>query len=173
MNNRNVILVIGAFVVHLLLQVLVFKDIVMFNVAFCFIYVGFLLLLPFEMNNMALVVIGFIAGITVDIFYDSLGIHASATVFMMFIRGQWVKLITPRGGYEVGAAPTIKAMGFQWFSGYVLPLLFLHQFVLFFVEASGFGLFFFTISKVLSSTIFTFIVLVLGQYLFYTKKASA
>ncbi|MTI21013.1 Rod shape-determining protein MreD [Fulvivirga sp. RKSG066] len=115
-------------------------------------------------------VLGFITGFTVDTFYDSLGIHASASVFIMFIRNYWLNLITPQGGYDLGSVPSIRLNGMQWFSFYVLPLIFVHHSILFFVESAGFGLFGFTLSKIFFSTLFTFVVIIITQYLFYNKR---
>ena len=40
--------------------------------AFCFLYVAFILLLPIEINILALMILGFLTGFIVDIFYNSL-----------------------------------------------------------------------------------------------------
>lgn len=170
MSNRKIIYLVLGFILFVLAQVLIFKNLVLFNIAFCFVYVGFLLILPFEITSIPLILLGFVTGLVIDIFYDSLGIHAAASVLIMFVRTKWIKLITPRGGYEVGATPTIKVMGFEWFTIFALPLILLHHFALFYIEASGFKMFWFTFSKVIASTIFTFIILVLVQYLFYGNR---
>jgi hypothetical protein len=146
------------------------KNLVLFDKAFCFIYIGFLLLLPFETNKVLLLIWGFVIGFFIDIFYDSLGIHMAASVLMVYLRSYWINLITPRGGYEVGMEPTLKLMKFEWFATYSLPLIFVHHFALFYIETGGLSLFFFTFVKVISSVIFTFITIVLLQYLFYPSR---
>ena len=168
--SRNILQIGISFIFFIFLQVLIFRNIFIFGHAACFIYIGFLLLLPFEYNAIILILAGFLTGITIDVFYDTLGIHAASSVLAMFIRSSWVNVITPRGGYEIGAFPSISIMGFQWYLAYALPLIFIHHLALYFIEASGFSGFFFTFSKILSSTVFTFIILVLGQYLVYKKR---
>ncbi len=153
------------FFVYVLAQVLILKNLVLFNSAFCFIYVAFILLLPVETSIVMLLLIGFALGFTIDIFYSSMGIHAFATVLTAYVRNYWLKAITPQGGYEVGMAPSLAANSFSWFLIYILPLLFVHLAVLFFVEASGFHLFGYTLLKILGSLIFTGIVLFLLQSL--------
>jgi len=171
MNSRNLITEIISFVIIILLQVLLFKNIVLFNVAFSFFYLAILLFLPFEVIAISLLFIGFFTGFVVDIFYDSLGMHSASCVLLMFVRNFWIKSITPRGGYEVTSTPTIDSMGLQWFTIYALPLIFIHHFALFYIEAGGFeGLFFLTLSKVLASTLMTFLVIVLYQYLFLVRR---
>jgi len=143
---------------------------VLFDVAFCYVYVAFLLLFPFEIRPVPLMIIGFICGLLIDIFYDTLGMHAAGCVLIAFLRPYWAKAVPPRGGYEMGMKPTIKVMGFIWFLIFTLPLIFIHHFVLFFVEVGGLHLLGFTIVKVISSTMLTFLVIVILQYLFYRSS---
>ncbi|UII34773.1 Rod shape-determining protein MreD [Fulvivirga ulvae] len=170
MLNRRLILQIISFFLYVLVQVLLLQNLVLFDKSFCFLYVAFLLVLPVETGVLTLMTLGFILGISVDIFYDSLGIHAASCVFIMFIRNYWLNLLTPQGGYDTGSMPTVRLNGWQWFSFYALPLIFLHHCVLFFIESAGFGLFGFTLSKAFFSTWFTFAVILITQYLFYNKR---
>jgi len=171
MDTRNLIFTAINFVVFILLQVLVFKNVVLFGYGFVFIYLAFLLLLPFEITAIYLLAGGFLTGFIVDIFYDSLGIHSGACVLMLFARQFWIRSITPRGGYEINSSPTIASMGLQWFTIYSIPLIFVHHAFLFFMEAGGAsGMFAFTLTKVLSSVFFTYFSIVLYQYLFLVRK---
>ncbi len=170
MNNQHIPGLIISFVLYLLLQVTIVRNMVLFDVAFCYVYVAFLLLFPFEIRPVPLMIIGFICGLLIDIFYDTLGIHAAGCVLIAFLRPYWAKAVPPRGGYEMGMKPTIKVMGFIWFLIFTLPLIFIHHFVLFFVEVGGLHLLGFTIVKVISSTMLTFLVIVILQYLFYRSS---
>lgn len=168
--NARIIIQIFSFFGYLLLQVLLLKNFIIGDKAFCFAYIGFLLLIPIETSVLWLMIIGFLMGFTVDIFYDSLGIHAAACVFIMFVRNYWINLLTPQGGYDSGAVPSLALDGWQWFSSYALPMVFLHHLVLFYTQAAGFTFFSFTLLKVLASALFTFIFLFILQYFFYTKR---
>ncbi|UII28835.1 Rod shape-determining protein MreD [Fulvivirga maritima] len=172
MLNKGIITQIFSFILYVLVQVLLLKNIVLFDKSFCFLYIAFLLLIPVEAKVLGLMIVGFITGIAVDIFYDSLGIHAAASVFIMFVRNYWLNMLTPQGGYDSGTVPTISSNGLRWFTSYVLPLIFLHHCVLFLLESWGFGLLGFTLTKAFFSTWFTFIVMLITQYLFYNKKRS-
>ena len=153
------------FFVYVLVQVMLLKNLVLFDSAFCFLYVAFILLLPFELSVTLTILVGFIVGFTVDIFYSSMGIHAFATVLMSYLRNYWLSVITPQGGYDVGNSPTIATNGVQWFLVYAIPLVFIHHFVLFFLEASGFDMFWFTMLKVMGSLLFTMTVIIFLQFL--------
>ena len=168
--TRRAILTFISFFVYVLVQVLLFKNLVLFNTAFCFLYVIFILLLPVETNSLLLLLIGFIAGFTIDVFYDSLGLHALALVLVSYVRNYWLTTITPQGGYDSGASPTLASNGLQWFLVYTIPLLFIHHAVVFFVEASDFSLFWYTMLKVVTSLIFTITVMLILQYLSLDRR---
>jgi hypothetical protein len=155
--------VIG-FGVYALLQIMLFQELVLFRYAFCFVYVAYILLLPMETNSLTLMTLAFLMGVIVDIFYNSLGMHASALVVVAYLRNYWLGAITPQGGYDVGSAPTLAANGLQWFMVYAIPMVFVHHAILFFTEAGGFSMFWFTMLKVMASTVFTSGMIILFQY---------
>jgi len=170
MTRTNIILQILVLVLYILTQVFFFEDVMLFDKAFCFIYIGFILLLPIEVSSLRLLLFAFFAGLAVDVFYNSLGIHASSTLLLAFIRPYWISLITPRGGYEEVFAPTIKELNLGWFTTYAVPLIIVHHFSLYYIDAGGFGDGWYTFSKVLSSTLFTYIIIVIVQMFFYKRR---
>jgi hypothetical protein len=170
MNSKNFIVYIFYFLIFIALQVVILRNVVLFNIAFCYLYIVFLLMLPLESGRITLLVAGFITGLVVDIFYDSLGIHAAACVLMMYLRPYWINLITPRGGYELEMRPTLNFMGFQWFATYIFPLILVHHFSLFLIETGGINLFLHTSLKAVSSTAFTFFTIIIIQFLFFSAK---
>lgn len=169
MSNKTIISVVVSFFLYVLFQVLLLKNFILFDTAFCFLYIAFILMLPLEIGPLVLMIISFAMGFIIDLFYDSLGVNAAASVFIGFLRPYWLNLVTPRGGYEEIVIPNLKTMDFGWFFTYSVPLIFIHHALMFYLEAGGFDMFFYTLSKVFFSTIFTFLIVVLTQYLFYKK----
>lgn len=161
--NRAGIFNVVYFFLYVIAQVLLFKRLVLFNTSFCFLYVAFILLLPVETNKLWLMVLAFFLGFTIDIFYDSLGIHALALVTVAYLRNYWLGTITPQGGYDAGSSPAITN-GVQWFLVYSVPMVFVHLTLLFFVEAGGFVLFWFTMLKIMASLLFTVGVMLMLQF---------
>jgi hypothetical protein len=161
--NRGSIFNVIYFFLYVIAQVVLFKRLVLFNTSFCFLYVAFILLLPVETNNLLLMVLAFFLGFTIDIFYDSLGIHALALVTVAYLRNYWLSSITPQGGYDAGSSPAITN-GVQWFLVYSVPMVFVHLALLFFIEAGGFGLFWFTMLKIMASLVFTVGVMLMLQF---------
>lgn len=168
--TRSGILVVVYFIVYLLAQVMLFKQLVLFNTAFCFVYIVFILLLPIQTNSTVLMFVAFLLGFSVDIFYDSLGLHALSLVLIAYVRNLWLSTITPQGGYDTGQGPTLAMNGLQWFIVYSLPLVFIHHFTLFFVEAGGFRLFWYTMSKVITSLMFTMTIILFLQYFSFKRR---
>jgi hypothetical protein len=164
--NRLNILQILSFFIYLLVQIVILRNAVLFHMAFCFLYIAYLLLMPVDSTSLVLLGVGFLFGFIIDLFYDSLGLHAFACVFIMYVRNFWLNLITPQGGYDSNTTPSLAANGAQWFLVYSVPLIFMHHALLFYIEAGGFGMFWFTLWKVIFSTMFTTLVVVITQYLF-------
>ena len=167
--NRSLIISVLSFLLFIIFQVMLFKRIVLFNTAFCFVYVAFILLLPVDTNPLSLMLIGFALGLITDVFYDHQGMHAAATVAVAYARNYWLASIRPQGGYDPGSAPTVSAQGLIWFLTYITPLLLLHHLILFFIDAGGFGLTGLTLGKTLASLLFTLYTLILHQYFFYKR----
>jgi hypothetical protein len=158
------------FVVFLGLQILLLRNLVLFDTAFCFLYIGFLLFLPIQMPKVMLLVLAFACGITVDIFYDTIGINAAAAVLLAYLRPYVLLVLTPRDDYEKSDSVNVHLMGWRWFSVYALFLIFVHHLTLFFLELGSFRTVGFPLVMVVVSTIFTFLVLVIIQLLFFSAR---
>lgn len=169
MNSTVIIKQSFIWLLYVAAQVLLARNFILFDKAFCFIYIGFILSLPLGIGRIQLLLLAFVTGFFVDIFYDSLGMHTAATVTIAYLRPSWITLITPRGGYENVDKPSLKDLSLSWYLTYGLPLVFIHQLILLFIEAGGFQFFFFTLWKVLFSTFLTVLMLIIVQYLFYSK----
>ena len=167
---NNYIKHITLFVGLVLLQFIFLNNFILFDYAFCFIYIAVILLLPYETPTFLLIAIAFALGITIDIFSDSLGMNAAASVLIAFLRPFILKLITPKGGYDLNFTFSIYKTGFGWFFIYASILIFVHHFFLFLLDASDASLFFNVLSRTLASTLLTLTVLIIGQYLFLSSK---
>jgi len=152
-----------------LIQVFVFNNIQLSGYINPYIYVLFILLLPYETPGWLVLFTGFALGITVDSFSGTLGIHAAATVFMAYMRHHILDVISPRDGYEPGSLPRIYYYGFQWFLKYSLILVFFHHLALFYLEVFEMDHFLQTLGRVLISTIVTVFFIMISQYLIFRR----
>lgn len=167
--NRYTIFKVISFFVYLLAQVLIFNKVVLFDTAYSFIYIGFLLTLPIELAVIPGMLIGMSLGLGIDAFTNTFGLHAAASVLIMYFRPILLSGLTPQGGYPAGAIPRPNVLGLSWFATFALPLIFIHHSVIFFVEYGGFTLFWSTLLKVIASTGYSFLLIVIIQYLFITR----
>lgn len=156
------------FVLLVILQVFILNNIQFSGYINPYIYILFILILPFEIPKWFLLVLGFILGITIDLFSGTIGMHSSATVMMAFLRPYVLKVISPRDGYESETLPQLRFYGFNWFLKYSIILIFIHHLFLFYIEVFRFSHFFTTLLRVILSSIFTIILVLISQY-FYRK----
>jgi len=162
---RNII----RFIILVFVQVLIIKNIELGRFINPFLYVLFIIVLPFETPKWVLLISAFLLGTTIDMFYDTSGMHAAATVFMAYIRPGVLKLFSPRDGYEFGTQPTVQYLGVPWFLSYAGILIFLHHFILFYIEIFRFSEFFATFFRVIVSSVFSILLIIVTQYLFNRK----
>ncbi|MBL0129056.1 MAG: rod shape-determining protein MreD [Flavobacteriales bacterium] len=154
------------FIALMLLQVLVLDHLDIANGWMVpYLYLLFLLMLPFELPAWASLLIGAFTGLVMDLFSNTPGMHMSACVIMMFVRLRWLKLIAPREGYEFGMRPTVPRMGLVWFVTYAGVLILIHHLWLFFVEIHRFDSFFSTFLRAVLSAVFTLGLCLLAQFL--------
>jgi len=168
MNRYNILKVISFFI-YLIAQALIFNKIILFGTTYSFVYIGFLLTLPIELAVIPGMLIGLAMGLGMDAFTNTFGLHAAASVLLMYIRSFLISSLTPQGGYQLGVTPRPNIIGLGWFTSYALPLIFIHHSVVFFVEFGGFAMFFSTLLKVVLSTGYSFLLIVVIQYIFITK----
>ena len=157
------------FVVSVLLQVLIFNNILIARVITPFFYILFILLLPFYTPRALLLFLSFMLGLTVDIFTNTPGVHASASLLTGFLRPGVLQLISSRETLESISEPRVRNMGFQWFAGYTSILVIIHHLFLFFIEAFTFQGFFITLLRVILSSVLSVGLILLSQFIIFRK----
>ena len=165
MRQGNIIAYILYFILFFLLQILFFRNIILFGYAVCFIYIGYILILPIAIRPIPLMFIGLCFGLLMDSFFDTAGMNAFACVFIAYIRPYILKLLTPAGGYDASSEISISYMGFVWFIKYAALLIFIHHFLLLSMQAWNIKLVAGVFIRSIFSSAFTLFVLVLLQYL--------
>jgi rod shape-determining protein MreD len=157
------------FVVVVLFQVLVMDHVLINGYMIPYIYLLFILLMPFETPRWLQLLAGFGLGLTIDLFSNTLGMHTAATVLAAFARSYMLGLLAPRDGYEPDSFPRIHYYGFSWFLKYTLVIVFIHHFALFYLEVFQLKEFLSTFLRVILSTILSTSTIVLSQYFVFRK----
>ena len=131
------------------------RNLVLFNYAFSFVYIAIILLLPVETDRLYLLYIGFLVGLLVDVFSNTYGIHAAATVLIAYSRPLLINYQTKSKGLDrmdIG----IRSQGFISFVGYIFPLIFIHSCVLFLLEMNNTDMILYSLLRIVATTFLTF-----------------
>jgi rod shape-determining protein MreD len=158
------------FVVLVLLQVLVINHIRLGGYVHPYIYMIFIMLLPFSTPKWQLLVLGFALGLTVDLFTGTLGLHAGATTLMAFCRPSIIKLVSGNQKFENITEPNLGQLGGIWFFRYALCMVFIHHLALFFLESFSFRLLGQVMLRILLSVPVSVFLIMMILFIFKTEK---
>ena len=158
------------FVVLVLLQVLVINHIRLGGYVHPYIYMIFIMLLPFSTPKWQLLVFGFALGLTVDLFTGTLGLHAGATTLMAFCRPSIIKLVSGNQKFENITEPNLGQLGGIWFFRYALCMVFIHHLALFFLESFSFRLIGQVMLRILLSVPVSIFLIMMILFIFKTEK---
>lgn len=160
--NTQVFLRIGlSIIIYLVLQVFFLRNLVIFDIAFCFVYISVILFLPGSTSTTSALVIALIIGLLVDLFYNTAGLHASASLVVAYLRGFILKYLFPSRGLDNEIVVSLSDMGVERFIRYIVIMTFIHHTYLFFVEVGSLTFFTHTLIKILASVVFSSIVIFL------------
>ena len=168
--SRTIFINLVRFIVLVFIQVFLLKNITVYNLSTPFLYILFILLLPFEIPNALLFLLAFILGITVDAFYDTPGLHAAACSVLALVRILFISITVQKDGFDNEPEPTLSIMGFRWFFTYAAVLTLFHHFFLFLFEAFSFSELGFVLGRLILSSIFTVFLILLSGFLFFRRK---
>jgi len=152
------------FILLILSQVLLFSNIQFSGFINPYVYVMFILLLPIEIPSWLLLILSFAIGLIMDFFSGSPGMHSSASLLAGFVRPYVLRSVSPRDGYEPNSDPSMITYGFRWFLIYTLLIVLVHHTALFYLEVFRFTDFFRTMLRVLLSSFFTIVFIVLIEF---------
>jgi len=154
------------FIGLVLIQVLVMNHIQFSGFVNPYIYILFVLLLPLNSPRYVVLIFAFLLGISIDIFSNSLGIHAFATVFAAYFRPFVIHLISSHEE-DMSDYPGLMQNKIRWFLGYITIMVVIHHMVLFYLEIFTLHNFFETLFRILLSSIFTIFAIVLSQFIVF------
>lgn len=172
MNIRNLfsygflILILG------LVQILFLKNLAVFGHAFGFLYLLGLLILPSTIRTIPLMLIAFCIGFILDIFFQTIGMHTEAATLFAFLKPTWLKVASPTGGFDEAEEPSLGQIGFGRYISYAFPLLFVYCLAFFTADQWGTGRFLGILSKSFFSALFTLLLTLVVQLLFFSRKRS-
>src|ERR1700743_3556607 len=168
--SRTILVNFLRFIILVFMQVFLFRNITLYNLSTPYLYILFILLLPFETPNILLFALTFLLGLTIDAFYDTPGLHAASCVLLAFVRILFIGITVQKEGFDNEPEPTLSVMGLRWFFTYALVLTLAHHFFLFNLEVFRFSEIPYTLTRFLLSSMFTIFLMLLSGFLFYRRK---
>ena len=147
------------FFVLIISQVVICNNICLFNTAIPIIFIYLIVRLPLTLNINIVLSIAFLTGLLVDIFSNTQGMNALACTILSFVRRHILRLYVPREEDISDDGVSIKSIGFTSYFKFLLTIVFLYCAMIFTIESFSFFNPLRLISQILSSTIFSFIII--------------
>jgi rod shape-determining protein MreD len=134
------------------------------------LYYLFILWLPFRTSRIALLLIAFLFGLTMDAFMHTPGLHAAACTLVAYLRPFFISLLLPKESGETGyPEPSYKSMGIIPYGTYIILLTFVHHLYLILLEWLQLGGFLIFLGKVLASTGVSLLLVLITELVFSRK----
>ena len=146
------------FIVLVLLQVLVLNHIHILGYATPFFYIYLIVKMEYRIPRYLILLIGFLLGLTIDMFTNTLGVNASATVLLAFMQPSFLKIFAPRD-VEDELVPERRQIGAWSFCKYVVLCVCLHHTMLLMLEYFTFVGILQTLIRIVVCSLFTIIMI--------------
>lgn len=155
------------FILLILLQVFVLNKVMLHGYVTPYIYLLFILLLPFSIPRWGLLFCGVALGLCLDIFMNTPGMHAMACLVVAYFRPFVIHILSPHDGFETQKiTPSIVSMGWAPFMTYAVIMVLIHHLVYFILEIFSFQNILFLIIRILLSALVSVLLVVIFEMLF-------
>lgn len=167
---KSVIYYIVLFILLTLAQAIVFNHICLFGVAIPLVFIYLIIKLPVTLNVNWTMTVGFLTGLTVDIFSNTQGANALACTILATMRMPVFHLYIPRDEDMNGSVPSTRSLGYGVFAKYVLSISIIYCTLYFLIEAFTFFNLGRLLMKILGSSALTFVILMAIDILTVRKR---
>jgi len=125
---------IGRYIVVMILQVLLFDQLQLLGVCHPYIYILCLLMMPITLPHSADMFIGAAAGLIMDVFCNSMGVHTAACILIMFVRPYLIgALVNDKD--RLNEQISLRALGMEALLRYVVIMVVIHHLTVFLLAA--------------------------------------
>jgi cell shape-determining protein MreD len=164
---RNII----RFVLFILVQVYVLDKIPHLHRSIVpYIYYLFILWLPYATPRLALLVIAFFTGLSLDYYKMTPGLHAAVCTLIAYVRPFIITILSPKDTTEFShREPSARGMGWSPYLVYALILTLMHHIYLCLLEWLQFGSFLSFIIKVAATSAISMLLIITVELLFPRK----
>ncbi|MEO8235458.1 MAG: rod shape-determining protein MreD [Flavobacterium sp.] len=166
--NNALITNIVRFIFLLAAQIVIFNNIDLFGYVNPYPYILFILLYPVNSNRASFLLASFFLGLTVDLFANSGGIHATSCLILAYVRPTYFKFAFGLS-YEYQTIRINDRLSPERFT-FILISILTHHFILFLLEYFKFIFILDALLRTIITTLFTLIVSIIIIYLFKPSK---
>ena len=149
----------GRYIIVMLLQVLLFDQLQLWGACHPYIYVLCLLMMPITLTHSLSMIIGAVAGLVMDIFCNSLGVHMAACILIMFIRPYLIGAIV-NDKDRLNEQISLRSIGMEALIKYVVILVLVHHLTVFSLAAWSWSHMGFVLLETLISSIVTILIII-------------
>ncbi|MDR2233718.1 MAG: rod shape-determining protein MreD [Tannerella sp.] len=132
--NRNLFTILIYFIFYVVLQVLLLDKIHLFRIGTPFLYLYVIIKCPVNAPRTQVIGVSFLLGIVIDMFSNTLGMHAAACSLAGMIRNPLMNTFAVKE-FSEGDMPSFQTMGVGGFSRYAAVLAAIHHITLFCIES--------------------------------------
>ena len=149
---------LGRYVLVMLLQVLLFDQLQLWGACHPYIYILCLMMMPITLPHSVDMIIGAAAGLIMDIFCNSLGIHTASCILLMFIRPYLIGAIV-NDKDRLNEQISSRAIGMEAMIKYVIILVIIHHLLVFSLAAWSWHHIGFVLLETIVSSLVTILVI--------------
>jgi len=166
--NSTLLLNISRFILLLAVQIAIFNNMNFMGYIIPLPYILFIILYPVNGNRSGLLLASFLLGLTMDLFSNSGGIHATACLVLAYMRPTLFKF-SFGVSYEYQTIKLNDVLTPERFS-FIMMSVIIHHITLFILEAFQVSFFWDILLRTVLSTVFTIISCIIIIYLIKPNK---
>lgn len=157
MEMNNIITQIFRFILLVTIQVVLVSNVQLFGYSSPYIYILFLIGFPLNVNRNLFIILGFLLGLCIDIWSNTGGVHAGASVLIAYLRPFLLK-ISFGVSYEHNNIKLVQAE-FKQQIVYLFFMVFIHHLTLFALENFSTKLLLQTLESTAVTSIFSIVLI--------------
>lgn len=133
----------------------------------------FFLTLPINLKPVPTLIIGFSAGLLLDMFNNSAGFNSTAMLLMCYARIYYIRAFAHMDSIESGISPGLISSGYRWFILYAAVMVSIYHVTYAFIESFSFRYIPENILTAILSGTASLGLILLFQLLFYRTKSKS
>lgn len=146
-----------AFILLIPAQAIIFNHMIIAGVAVPLLFLALIIRMPVTLGTNWSMILGFLAGLLLDIFCDTPGLNALCCTILAFVRKPIFHLYVSTDEDLASKAPSSKSMGMPVYLKYMLTMVTVYSLLLFTIQGFQLENFRLWIVRVIASTLYTFV----------------